>query len=922
MKFSKPLVIGAAILLIGFIGVNWWGTRHPKVDFNRDIRPVLNSKCMRCHGGVKRQGELSLLFRQEALKGGESGIPAIVPGNPSESELIRRIKHHDPEIRMPYEGEALSEIEIEQFTQWIREGAEWEDHWAYVAPQLPKVPRVKNNDWAQNEIDHFVLNRLEEAGLNGAAEADRTRLLRRVSLDLIGLPPSLEEVEHFVQDTDPDAYEKAVDRLLSSPHFGERWAAMWLDLARYADSKGYEKDPFRSIWKYRDWVIQAFNEDMPFDQFTIEQLAGDQLPNATERQLYATAFHRNTMNNTEGGTEDEEYRIAAVIDRVNTTWTVWQGTTMECAQCHSHPYDPFLQKEYYQFMAFFNNTQDADLDLESPNLESYTPKQDSAIEEVISWIQEKYPTQPLAPELTTTEKIKHFLYPRLLPGDCDDFEDVELYHNGSSSNWARLPKNIPDKTFYVKFSNLDLSDVTHISYKYGTGGDKGRIEVRRDSVYGPLLQGINLDGKEKRVKAPIERVAGKHDVYFHLINTNAQESDPDGRVQLNEIQLHTAAYPEITDHLRTWQDSLLRIRRKALLTPIMKNRSEGNLRKTHILTRGNWMAPEEEVAPNVPHRLPPLTSKELPERLAVAQWLVSPENPLTARVLVNRFWEQLFGLGLVETAEDFGTQGSKPSHPELLDWLALHLSHDLGWSMKALLKKMVMSATYRQSSVATPDKLENDPENLLLSRGPRIRLSAEQIRDQALAVSGLLSKKMYGPAVMPKQPNGIWQVVYSGIQWKTSEGEDQHRRGIYTYWRRTSPYPSMVSFDSPSREFCVPRRIQTNTPLQALVTLNDPVYVEAAKALAGRMLREGGENLEDQIQYGYRLALMQTPSENTVAVLSELFSESLAQDKPSSEQDSPLAQKVVDVPAEAPELFGLTVVANAILNLDSFIMKE
>ncbi|MEZ4776315.1 MAG: DUF1553 domain-containing protein [Bacteroidia bacterium] len=924
MSRKNITYLSIGIVLLAALAINVLLFGKKKVDFNTEIRPILNGKCMRCHGGVRQQGELSLLFRAEALKAGKSGNPAIVPGSPEKSEILKRIRHHDPEERMPLDMEPLTEVEIDRITQWIKEGAEWEDHWAYVAPKQPKIPSVSQKSWIKNPVDRFVLARLEKEGLKPASEADKAVLLRRVSLDLTGLPPTLEELEDFEKDHSPQAYEKVVDRLLASEHFGERWAAMWLDLARYADSQGYEKDPYRNIWKYRDWVIRAINENMPFDQFTREQLAGDLLPNPSEDQLIATAFHRNTMNNTEGGTEDQEYRIAAVIDRVNTTWTVWQGTTMECVQCHSHPYDPFRQEDYYRFMAFFNNAQDADLDAEFPVLETFSPENDSAVREVIGWINEKYAQGAIDTSLDLVSQIKTAIRPRMLPWDCDDFNDVEINSDKSADNWARLPKNIPGKIFFLKYENIDLTDLQSFSFRYTCNGDKGRMEVRMDEPDGPLVAGMNLKPTPKgREETTIPRTAGEgvHDIYVHLVNTHAEQSDPDGLLRVFEMRMNYEGVSPPDPELIAWQDSLLRLRRKAVQTPVIKSRTKGNLRNTHVFTRGNWLVPADEVSAAVPGSLPQLSPEVVASRLAVADWLVSPENPLTARVAVNRYWEQLFGRGIVETPEDFGTQGIPPSHPELLDWLALHFSGELNWNVKELIKTIAMSATYRQSAKASDKVLAFDPQNRLWGRGPRIRLSAEQTRDQALAVSGLLSRKMYGPSVMPDQPEGIWQVVYSGEKWVTSEGEDKYRRAIYTHWRRTSPYPSMVTFDTPSREFCVSRRISTNTPLQALVMLNDPVYLEAAAALAQRM-REKSADPESQIREGYRMALLREPNTLAVNALMTLYAEASKQERSSEKNTASSVLKVSDMPENNKDLAALTVVANAILNLDSFIMKE
>ena len=906
---------GALALVAGLVFYTQFSEK--KVDFNTEIRPILNQKCMRCHGGVKRNGGLSLLFREEALAENESGLPAIVPGNLKKSEMIHRITHSDPELRMPYEGEPLSKDEIDLFKRWISQGAKWETHWAYVAPQSPEVPPISNREWARNPIDNFVGDRLEQVGLKGKSSASKAQLIRRLSLDLTGLPPSWEQTEAFVRDSSGAAYANLVDTLLASPHFGERWAAMWLDLARYADSKGYEKDPYRSIWRYRDWIIKAFNEDMPYDEFTRKQLAGDLLPDASLEDLIATGFHRNTMNNTEGGTEDEEFRVAAVIDRVNTTWTVWQGTTMECVQCHSHPYDPFRQSDYYASYSFFNQSKDEDLDDEYPVVELFKPKEDSMVQTLIAQIQEMSEHTRVDEATDRITQIKQALYPRIRIGDCDGWEDVEFYYQKTAQNWARNPNNIGDKSYWIYFKDMDLTEVADISFRYKARGELGKIEIRLDHAEGPLYQELDLPKSPKPswLKGKVSPVKGKRDVYIWMINKGM--NDPEGRFEIQDFFLHKGGR-ELDEDLIALQDDLLALRWKAQRFPIMQERAHKNQRLTRSFIRGNWLSPGDTVfQPDVPKSLSAYTQGEERDRLALANWIMDSQNPLAARVMVNRIWEQIFGRGIVETAEDFGTQGARPSHPELLDWLALHFQTDQDWHIKGLIKTLVMSATYRQSSYADQEVLEKDPENRLLSRGARVRLSAEQIRDQALAVSGVLSPKMYGPPVMPPQPDKVWQSVYNNERWIPSEGEDRYRRGIYTYWKRTSPYPSMVSFDSPSREFCVSRRIATNTPLQALVTLNDTVFVEAARQLAMNML-QNGEELEEQLTYGYQQALLRTPSEKTVQTLSLLYQQTLA----SSQTEGFRVQTVSNKESMGQKVGAMTVVASALLNLDSFIMKE
>lgn len=935
----KPAAGAGFLCLAGLAALLLWP--EPRVDFNRDIRPILNNRCIACHGGVKQAGGFSLLFRSDALDTTESGKYAIVPGDPGKSELIRRIVHNDPDERMPPNAHRLPDREIQLLKRWIKQGAEWEDHWAYIKPQPKALPEVSDRDWPANGIDHFILARLDREGLKPAPEADCATLARRASLDLIGLPPTPDEVDAFCTDTSPGAYEKLIDRLLASNHFGEHWAAMWLDLARYADTKGYEKDAHRTIWKYRDWVIDAFNRDLPFDQFTIEQLAGDLIPGATDEQILATAFHRNTTTNDEGGTDNEEFRTAAVLDRVNTTWEVWQGTTMACVQCHSHPYDPFRHEEYFRFLAFFNNTADADWADENPRIPTYGPAEQKQIEKILAWLDE----HGAGPDSVVTgslwERVEKTLYPneRIAASSYDAFENV--YSENEFTSPGR------DGAF-ARYSGIDLTGVEEIAINHRTWGNGGGIDVRIGALDGPRIAFVPLsrqeDGRAEGVaRVPIEPVEGKQDLYFVFRR-------PDGA----SYRLHWFAF----SHRRPDVDPALRqaVREKlnALAaippevdTPALKELPASRRRKTHVFERGNWMVKGAEVQPGVPASLPPLPEDAPPDRLAMAKWIASEENPLTARVAVNRFWAQIFGTGIIETPEDFGSQGAPPSHPELLDWLALQFMHEHGWSIKSLLKQIVMSSTYRQSSRVTPEKLEKDPGNRLLARAPRVRLSAEQVRDQALAVSGLLSEKMYGPSVMPPQPPGLWLSPYNSADWVTAEGEDRYRRAVYTYWKRTAPYPSMVAFDSPTRDFCVSRRIRTNTPLQALVTLNDPVYVEASQALARRMAA-AGRRPEDRIEAGYRMALARKPDEQALARLKQLYEESATYYANNPDKLKPAvtpympydttsttargANRAVEAltvapvfqaePEDSVDLAALTVVAGAIMNLDAFLTRE
>jgi len=785
----------------------------PPIDFNRDIRPILSNRCHKCHGPDEKQrkgGTDGLrLDRREGATADLGGYAAIVPGNLEKSALVQRITSRDPDERMPPKetGKSLSPREIDLLKRWVAQGAPYAAHWSYVKPVRPPLPAVQRGDWPRNGIDYFILARLEQEQLAPLPEADRLALIRRVSLDLTGLPPSLEDLRQFglspsgtkgeterTSDGESDWYSSYVDKLLNSSAYGEHWAHAWLDLARYADSAGYADDPPRTIWLFRDYVIQSLNANKPLDQFTIEQIAGDLLPNPTDEQLTATAFHRNTQTNNEGGTNDEEYRNVAVVDRVNTTMAVWMGTTIACAQCHNHKYDPISQEEFFRLFALFNNTADADRRDESPLLERWSPQQ----------IEQR---EILEEEIAAIEKERE--------------EDKE--------------KN------------------------------KDRLAALKKSL---------------------------------------AEIKPEKSV------------------------------------PIQRELPADQRRVTKLQHRGNYLDVGQEVTAGTPAAFPPLPEDAQPaagntaqpaagntapaDRLALARWLVSPENPLTARVLANRFWEQIFGIGLVATSEEFGSQGELPSHPELLDWLATELER-LNWDQKAFLKVLVMSAAYRQSSRVTPELAARDPDNRLLARGPRVRLSAEMVRDQALAVSGLLSPKLFGPPVKPPQPAlGLSAAFGSGIDWQASKGEDKHRRALYTTWRRSSPYPSMTTFDAPNREVCTLRRSRTNTPLQALVTLNDPVYIEAAQSLARRVV-QGGAETGERIDFAFRLCLSRPPTAAEASRLIKLLDETLAEFRDDAESAKKMATDPLGAAPEGADLAQLaawTVVANVILNLDEMLMKR
>lgn len=772
---TAPAELGWPLLGILLIAGPAPAAPPAKIDFNRDIRPILSNNCYQCHGPDEKVRKAEL--RLDTAAGARS---VLVAGKPSESELIQRVSGSDAKKIMPpvKTGKKLTANEIDLLKSWVEQGAPFAEHWAYVKPVRPSLPIIKNPAWPKNAIDHFILARLEKEGLKPTLEADRYALIRRLLLDLTGLPPKVEEVDAFINGKSPDAYDKLVERILAKDSYGEHWARMWLDLARYADSAGYADDPPRTIWAYRDYVIKSFNANKPFDQFTIEQMAGDLLSNPTEEQLIATAFHRNTLTNNEGGTNDEEFRNVAIVDRVNTTLAVWMGTSIMCAQCHSHKYDPISQKEFFGLFAFLNNTEDADRGDESPYHSIFTDKQR---------------------------------------------QDV-----------ARLKTLLP------------------------------KVEkAARAASPGSQVQAVVL------------------------------------RKQVNTPKPFTTV-------------------------PILRELQGAQRRKTRLQFRGNFLDLGEEVSEHVPAAFAPLTKDAPRNRLALAKWLISDDNPLTARVIANRYWEQIFGIGLVRTSEEFGSQGEQPSHPELLDYLATELIR-LRWDLKKFLHLLVTSATYRQSSRVTPELVERDPENRLLARGPRVRLSAEMVRDQALFVSGLLSPKMYGPSVKPPQPKlGINAAFGRSIDWQTSAGEDSHRRGLYTEWRRSNPYPSMATFDAPNREVCTIRRNRTNTPLQALVTLNDTCYVEAAQTLARRMV-QAAPSPSERARVGFRLCLARHPSEQELGRLVRLHDEALAGFQKTPDKARQLAtspQSPLPPGANVADLAAWTVVANVLLNLDEMVLKR
>jgi mono/diheme cytochrome c family protein len=815
----------------------------PPVDFNRDVRPILSRHCFACHGqdDAQRARGLRLDHLSDATKELKSGARAVVPGQPDESDLIARLVEEDETLRMPPKksGDRLDKAEVDTLRRWIEQGAHYAEHWSFTPPVARPLPDVKQTTWPRNGVDAWILGRLEQESLSPSPEADRYALLRRLSLDLRGLPPTPAEVADFANDVASDAYERAVDRLIQDPAFGERRARHWLDLARYADSSGFGSDPLRTIWRYRDWVIAAINGNQPYDEFTIDQIAGDLRPTPTLPQTMATAFHRNTMTNTEGGTDDEEFRVAAIKDRVDTTLQVWMGLTMDCAKCHTHKYDPITHDDYYRTYAVFNQTQDTDRPDEAPTIQAPSPALRKQIQGIDAQIADrKAKLIAPTPELAAAQAL-----------------------------WE---------------ASLEL--------KAGSEPDPGsRVAMPAD-----VLAAIDIAPSDRN-PAQSERLLTYH----------------------RSIAAETKA---VRDEIARLEKS-----RPAIPTlPVLAELPAASRRVTHLMLKGNHLDPGHKVDAGVPSAFHALKAGETADRMSLARWLVDVRNPLTARVEVNRIWGELFGTGLVETEEDFGTQGELPSHPELLDWLALELIR-LDWDTKAVVRLIVTSSTYRQSSKVSPELVARDPRNRLLARAPRYRLEAETVRDQALSLSGLLSRKMDGPSVFPYQPGGLWQAAFNGERtWATSDGEDRHRRGLYTFWRRTTPYPSMTAFDAPSRETCAIRRIRTNTPLQAFVTLNDPVYVEASQALARRIVREGGSDERSRAQFGLELCLGRPATAEQVDRIEQLYRGELGHYRTHLDDAKALATDPLGPLPEgmaADELAAWTTIANVLLNLDGVLTR-
>lgn len=1001
------------------------------VDFIRDIRPILAKHCFACHGPDEGTREANLRLDQQAgATGPREGGAAFAPGKPAASIALARVASNDPERRMPppETGPPLAAEQIELLRRWVAQGAPWQSHWAFEKIERPALPAVQDAAWPRNAIDRFILARLEQERLRPAPAADPATLARRVALDLTGLPPAPEVARQYLADPTDAAYERLVDQLLESKTYGERWARVWLDLARYADTRGYEKDRTRTIWRYRDWVIDAFNADLPYDQFTRDQLAGDLLPAPTMEQLLATAMHRNTMVNEEGGTDDEEFRIAAVKDRVDTTIQVWMGLTMGCAKCHSHKYDPLSQREYYQFLAFFNQTEDSDKGDERPVAPTPTADQQRQLGELRSQLarleedyRQRLPTlrEPAAVWARAQAQRNGWLplKPIELASESGatlkTLDDLSILASGPLSQTeqyrvvAALDTAVTDGSRLTGLRLEALPDASQPRGGVGRSKDDGnfvltglKLELRGPGGETTVVPLARAEADFAQQNYPVDHVLKNPDPSKHgwavspqqqkahaaLFAPEAPVAIPDGarlivtldhRFQFSypgfalgrfRLSVTSDQQPKLLDdlpaELRTvlrkperertdgdWNKLLEHFAREApetadlrgkiaavqdqlrairpVETPVLRELPADKRRVTKIHVRGNFLEPGETVQNAVPASFHPLPTDAPPNRLGVAKWLCSPDNPLTARVAANRIWSHLLGNGLVETQEDFGSQGQPPSHPELLDWLAVEFMQPAApgrpWSWKSLCKTIVLSATYRQSSRVAPALAERDRFNRLYARGARFRLDAETLRDNALAASGLLSSKMYGPSVMPPQPEGIWRSTYNTDKWVTSAGEDRYRRGLYTFLKRTSPYPAMTTFDAPSREICTIRRSRTNTPLQSLVTLNDPAFVECAQALARRAWKESSvATTEGRIARALELALIRTPRAVEVATLADLYERRRAEFR----ADAVAAKRFATEPlgpapegVDAAELAALTAVCNVILNLDEFLTR-
>ena len=1034
------------------------------IDYNRQIRHILADKCLACHGfdAAERKANLRLHVRDSAIGKAESGEIAIVPGQPEKSELIARINSTDENLRMPppETKKKLTDEEKALLKQWIAEGAKYQTHWAFTAPQKPALPAIKDKAWPRGEIDLFIAARLEANNLKPSPEAAKTTLIRRLTLDLLGLPPTPAEVDAFLADQSADAYERLVDRLMASPFYGERMAVDWLDASRFADTHGYHIDSGRDMTRWREYVIESFNRGVPWDQFTIEQLAGDLLPETNDpaenlRRKIASGFNRNNMINFEGGAIPQEYLTAYIIDRVNTTGTVFLGLTVGCTQCHDHKFDPLTQKDFYSLYAFFNTLPENGLDGSkgnaAPMIKAPRPGQDQLLAAIASSIAdlEKRLISPL-PEVDAAQA-------KWEVSALDEAKNAWQFAEVSDviSKGGATLKNLPDGSYLATEKNPDketyqmrlrlrpeLKQVTAVRLEALPDDSLPMKGAGRSANGNIVMTGVKISlrtdarGEAEWLNLPISaaeadfsqkeyQIAGvldadpangwgiypevgkAHQAMFTLAEPLALSTPREIRVTLDfqsqfsqhqigrfRLAVASAAKPQLVDTLPAEVATALAIpadKRSDVQAAAVKKHYRENVspefarlneqiaklkkqrtdleqtvptvmvmqdmdkpRETFILVRGAYDKPGEKVTPDVPSFLPSLPDGATHNRLALANWLIDPQHPLMSRVTVNRYWQMFFGTGLVKTAEDFGTQGDLPTHPDLLDWLATDfmavsaptltrrasegvsgqagsLPHDQ-WDVKKLVRRIVTSSTYRQSSVVTPELNAKDPENRLLARGPRYRLQAEFIRDEALFLGGLLNRKIGGKSVSPYQPPGIWEELASradGKNWTAQEysqshGEDLYRRTMYTYWKRTAPPPSLMTFDAPDRETCTVRRARTNTPLQALVLMNDPTYVEASRKFAERIIKEGGDSLDQRLTFAFRSALARPPSPAELAVLRGIYNHQLVRFKASPEAATKLlavGESPRDESLDAAELAAWSIVASALMNLDETLTK-
>jgi hypothetical protein len=1027
------------------------------ISFNRDVKPILSQNCFQCHGpdDAHRAAGLRLDNREGATRPAESGATAVRPADPEHSELLVRIRSADPHVRMPpaETGKSLSIDQIDILERWISSGAKYQGHWAFEGPTRPAIPGVSETTRVTNPVDNFIMSRLEKAGLGLSPEADRETLIRRVSLDLTGLPPSPAEWDAFISDTSPAAWEKLIDRLLASPHYGERMAVSWLDSARYADSNGFQSDGSRDIWAWREWVIRAYNANMPFDQFSIEQLAGDMLPNPTRDQIIATGFNRNHRLNGEGGRIEQEWFVETVIDRVETTGLTWLGLTLSCCRCHDHKYDPITQREFYQLFAYFNSVEESGVlspkgrnsENTPPLLPLMTPElqaQETLLKAAAKIAREHRDTVSAqvsellaAWEMQVKNRKTPIVWQQIEPRKVESLGGAQFVRKDDGS-WLATGPNPGNDEYRIEIS-LPITrlsgillevfpDPTLPSQSLGRGHNgnfvltgisaeivseiaesqpvvfaKAQADYEQpgytaDKIQlGPLSAtgrergrvGWAIDGNDPAKMLP-RRIAFiptvpvdlsqnsvlvlrmRHDSQFPDHNVGrlriaVSDADIDqvglgdgrlpadiqGILDLAGDRRTPAQIEQLRRYFREQTDNPIRAAEAALkdaqekladfedtlpTTMVMK---EGLKRDAFVLTRGEYDRPADKVERAVPAFLPPLPQGATNDRLGLAQWIVSDSNPLTARVWINRQWERFFGTGIVKTSENFGSQAEFPSHPELLDWLAMEFMQPTvlpsvdgkaarPWDMKALQKLILMSQTYRQRSKVTLDQLRLDPENRLLSRGPRFRLSAELIRDQALAVSGLLVPKIGGPSVRPYMPEGVWDETskYGDLRgYRHETGEGLYRRTMYTIWKRTAAPPTMLLFDAPNREVCTIQRSRTNTPLQALALLNEVTFVEAARALATRLIKEGGSTPQDRLTYGFRLVTGRRPSVAELEVLVAGFDEdaaTYAEFPDAATQLLAVGERPAAADLDTAELAAWTVTANVLLNLDEFVTRE